>query len=85
MTFERRWMHMEDVLALKFTSHGDAARKAHGLLVVAEEKIEEASQAIFEIAMDLKERRLAGAALSAQSPAELRNVLRSLLVQLPVE
>lgn len=82
MADARRWMKLDELLALNFESSAEI-RQVHDEIVVIEGMIEAASLVLSKLAMQRDGRRLAGAALSAQSPAELRDVLTALLMKLP--
>lgn len=84
MATQKRWMDFGELLATHRASHGDALREAETLLVAAEETIDKAARVLFSVAMELNSRRLAGAALSADAPEELRDVLKSLLLKLQI-
>ena len=83
MATANRWMDVDTLLDRMTSGHGSDMRNAHSLLVEAEKLIEKAAVAVSYVAMALEDRRLAGAALSAETPNQLRDALKAVLLQLP--
>lgn len=78
-----RWMELDDLLLRSYALHDSTVREAHADLIQAEKMIARAALAVGHVALALDNRRLAGMALAAQTPGDLREWLKAVLLQLP--
>ena len=78
-----RWMELDELLLRSYALHDSTVREAHADLIQAEKMIARAALAVGYVALALDNRRLAGMALEAQTPGDVREWLKAVLLQLP--